>query len=85
MDEVVLRAPTLADADDGVAVINRASQALRGRDEIGTSGVEGWWTPPPPFDLEADVVVGVRDGGDRRLRGPRLRVVQRWDIWERTA
>ena len=63
VDEVVLRAPTFADVDDVVAVINRASQALRGRDEIDTNGVEGWWAQPRPFDLEADVVVAVRDGG----------------------
>ncbi len=59
---VVLRSPTLADVDEVVAVINRASQALRGRDEIDANGVEGWWTQPPPFDVAADVVVAVRDG-----------------------
>jgi hypothetical protein len=58
---VVLRSPTLADVDEVVAVINGASQALRGRDEIDSNGVEGWWTQPPPFDLTADVVVALRD------------------------
>lgn len=59
---VVLRAPTLEDVDDVVGVINRASQVLRGRDEVDANAVEGWWTQPPPFDLAADVVVAVRDG-----------------------
>ena len=59
-DEVVLRAPTLADVDDVVAVINRASQALRGRDEVDAMEITGWWTQPAPFDLAADVVVAVR-------------------------
>jgi mycothiol synthase len=59
-DEVVLRAPTLEDVDAVVAAINRASQALRGRDEVETREVAGWWTQPPPFDLAADVVVAVR-------------------------
>jgi hypothetical protein len=38
-DEVVLRAPTLEDVDAVVAAINRASQALRGRDEVETREV----------------------------------------------
>ena len=60
--EVVLRAPTLDDVDAVVAVINRASQDRRGRDEVDANAVRGWWTQPPPFDLSADAVVAIRKG-----------------------
>jgi mycothiol synthase len=60
--DVTLRPPTLDDVVAVVAVINRASQERRGRDEVDATGVTGWWTQPPPFDLAADVVVAVRDG-----------------------
>ena len=59
-DDVVLRAPTLEDVAGVVAAINRAAQALRGRDEVDAKEVAGWWTQPAPFDLAADVVVAVR-------------------------
>lgn len=62
MADIVLRAATLDDVEHVVAVINRASQARRGRDEVDANAVEGWWTQPPPFDLAGDVVVAVRDG-----------------------
>lgn len=62
MPEVTLRAPTLADADAVVAVINRASREQRGRDEVDANAVQGWWTQPPPYDLARDAVVAVRDG-----------------------
>ena len=57
---MVLRAPTLEDVAGVVVAINRASQALRGRDEVESKEVAGWWTQPAPFDLAADVVVAVR-------------------------
>jgi ribosomal protein S18 acetylase RimI-like enzyme len=60
--DVVLRAPTFDDVDAVVAVINRASQDRRGRDEVDADVVRGWWTQPAPFDLPADVVVAVRGG-----------------------
>ena len=62
MADVALRAPTLEDAPAVAAVINRASRVLRGEDEVDVQEIEGWWTQPPPFDLDADVVVAVRDG-----------------------
>ena len=62
MADVVLRAATLDDVDAVVAVINRASQARRGRDEVDANAVEGWWTQPPPWELATDVVLAVRDG-----------------------
>ena len=61
-DVPTLRAPTLEDVDAVVDVINRASQERRGRDEVDTTGVTGWWTQPPPFDLAGDAVVAVREG-----------------------
>jgi mycothiol synthase len=60
--DVTLRAPTLADVDGVVAVLNRASQELRGRDDVDANAIEGWWTQPAPFDLSADVVLALRDG-----------------------
>ena len=62
MAELLLRAPTLDDVAAVVSVLNRASRERRGRDEVDTTAVEGWWTQPPPFDLAADAVVAVRDG-----------------------
>ena len=61
MGEITLRAPTLADAAVVASVINRESQARRGRDEVDASAIEGWWTQPAPFDLAADAVVAIRD------------------------
>lgn len=60
--DVTLRAPTLDDVDATVAVLNRASQALRGRDDVDANAIEGWWTQPAPFDLSTDVVLALRDG-----------------------
>jgi hypothetical protein len=60
--DVALRPPTLEDVDAVVAVINRASRAQRGRDEVDADAVRGWWTQPAPFDLARDAVVAVRDG-----------------------
>jgi len=60
--DLTLRAPTLADVDAVVEVINRASRELRGRDEVDANAVEGWWTQPPPFDLAQDAVIAVQDG-----------------------
>jgi ribosomal protein S18 acetylase RimI-like enzyme len=62
MGDVTLRAPTLADAGAVADVINRAARARRGQDEVDAGEIEGWWTQPPPFDLDADVVVAFRDG-----------------------
>ena len=60
--EVTLRAPTLADVAAAVAVINRESQRLRGRDDVDETAISGWWTQPAPFDLERDVVLASEDG-----------------------
>jgi mycothiol synthase len=60
--EVTLRAPTLDDLPAAVAVINASSQRLRGRDDVDEAEIRGWWTQLPPFDLERDVVLAVRDG-----------------------
>ena len=60
--ETTLRAATLDDAPAVAEVINRASQARRGQDEVDIREIEGWWTQPSPFDLDADVVVALRDG-----------------------
>ncbi len=62
MPETVLRAPRLADVDAVVEVINRASRAQRGREEVDADAVQGWWTQPAPFDLARDAVVAVEDG-----------------------
>jgi ribosomal protein S18 acetylase RimI-like enzyme len=59
---VTLRPPTLDDVPSAVAVINATSQRLRGRDDADEAEVRGWWTQPPPFDLERDVVLAVRSG-----------------------
>lgn len=63
MGEIVVRAPTLDDVDAAVSAINAAARELRGRDDVSSLAVRGWWTQPPPFDLERDVVVAV-DGGE---------------------
>jgi mycothiol synthase len=57
-----LRAPTLDDGPAVAAVINAASQRLRGRDDVNEAEIRGWWTQPPPFDLDRDVVLAIRDG-----------------------
>ena len=62
MPEVVLRAPTLDDAGPVVAVVNAEAHRLHGRDDVDERTVRGWWTQPPPFDAERDVLVAVRDG-----------------------
>ena len=62
MTDVTLRAPTLEDVDADVAVINRAAQEQRGRDDVDANAVRGWWTQPAPFDLGRDAVVALRDG-----------------------
>lgn len=59
---VVLRAPTLDDVEAVVAVLNRASQELHGRDDVDANAITGWWTQPPPFDLSTDAVLALRDG-----------------------
>ena len=62
MPEIVLRPPTLDDAGPVADVLNAESQRLRGHDSVDEREVRGWWTQPPPFDAERDVVVAVRDG-----------------------
>jgi ribosomal protein S18 acetylase RimI-like enzyme len=60
--DLALRPPTLEDVDAVVAVINRASRAQRGVDDVDANAVQGWWTQPAPFDLERDTVVALREG-----------------------
>jgi mycothiol synthase len=60
--DTTLRAPTLDDVPAAVVVINATSQRLRGRDDVDEAEIRGWWTQPPPFELERDVVLAVRDG-----------------------
>jgi mycothiol synthase len=60
--EVVLRAPTLDDVDAVAEVINAEARRLRGRDDVEARAVRGWWTQPPPFDRERDVVVALQEG-----------------------
>jgi ribosomal protein S18 acetylase RimI-like enzyme len=59
---VTLRAPTPDDVAATVALINATSQRLRGRDDVDEAEIRGWWTQPPPFDVERDVVLAVREG-----------------------
>jgi mycothiol synthase len=59
---MTLRAPTLDDVAATVTLINAASQRLRGRDDVDEAEIRGWWTQPPPFDLERDGVLALRDG-----------------------
>jgi ribosomal protein S18 acetylase RimI-like enzyme len=59
---VTLRAATLDDIPGAVALINRESQRLRGRDDVDETAVRGWWTQPAPFDLERNVVLAIQDG-----------------------
>lgn len=61
MPELTLRAPELDDVDAVAAVINADSRRLRGRDDVDADAVRVWWTQPAPFDLEADVVLAIRD------------------------
>lgn len=80
MGETFVRAPTLADVDAVVELLNRESRRLRGRDTVDATTVRGWWTQPPPFDLEAQMVVAEREGrlvgyadlGDRANDGSEL-------------
>ena len=58
----MLRPPTPADAGPVADVLNAESQRLRGHDDVDEQEVRGWWTQPPPFDAEQDVVIAVRDG-----------------------
>lgn len=59
MAEIALRAPTLADVEETVALVNREARRLRGRDAVDELALRGWWTQPPPFDLSRDVVLAV--------------------------
>ena len=59
---VVLRPPTLDDAGPVAEVLNAEARRLRGRDDVDERAVRGWWTQPPPFDRERDVVVALREG-----------------------
>ena len=49
---VLLRAPTLADVEAVVALINAESARLTGSTDSETDAdeIRGWWTQPPPCD-----------------------------------
>jgi GNAT superfamily N-acetyltransferase len=55
--DAVLRPPRLDDVPAVTITVNAWSRAQRGRASVTEQALRGWWTQPPPFDLEQDVVI----------------------------